>query len=318
MSEIKPREERLGSATMLMLVAASLFTCTGTAAKWLEIAGIAVLQIAFARYFVHFLLTLLSNRPNNLALTIRSNRPTIQCARSLALLGNTVFNFLALKYLPITTNTAIAYAGPLVVILLTLPILQEKLDGRKVLTVFVGFIGALSVVQPWDTGVSAALLLSIAALLCESLYFVLTRMLAGIDSNATMQLWSSGIPTLVLFPFMPFSWTWPDSIEVWSVLLTIGIFGASAHTAAAIAHRFAKASTLAPILYSQIFFATVSGILVFDTWPTLWTLVGGSLIIISSLFLWQIERRGQLSLKKDLVHDLKTANPNSPEVASSI
>jgi len=52
----------------------------------------------------------------------------------------------------------------------------------------------------------------------------------------------------------------------------------------------ADASLLAPIVYLQLLFASIAGVLVFSTWPTIWTLIGGLVIIGSGLFIWHRER----------------------------
>jgi drug/metabolite transporter (DMT)-like permease len=85
------------------------------------------------------------------------------------------------------------------------------------------------------------------------------------------------------------TWTWPQGID-WLAFVLIGGFGASGHIAATTAHRWADASILAPVVYIQLFLAAGASILLFDSWPTLWTLAGGSIIIASGLYIWQRER----------------------------
>jgi drug/metabolite transporter (DMT)-like permease len=41
----------------------------------------------------------------------------------------------------------------------------------------------------------------------------------------------------------------------------------------------------------QVFLAAFVGIMVFDTWPTVWTLAGGLIIIASGLYIWRRERQ---------------------------
>lgn len=119
---------------------------------------------------------------------------------------------------------------------------------------------------------------------------IMTRMLAGVESNATSQIWASGLATFCLLPFALWHWVWPDTVEDWAFLLLIGVFGATAHTLVTGAHRFADASILAPVLYIQLLFATIAGVIFFDTWPTAWTLVGAVIIIGSGIYIWWRER----------------------------
>lgn len=78
----------------------------------------------------------------------------------------------------------------------------------------------------------------------------------------------------------------------WIAFILIGIFGATGHICVTVAHRFADASMLAPVIYIQIFSATLAGVVFFATWPTVWTLIGGMIIIAAGIYIWHRERRG--------------------------
>lgn len=287
----RPREERtaLGLATMAGAVA--FFTCIDTSAKWLILGGLPAIQVVFARYAGHFILSLALFLPAEGGGAFRSARPWLQALRSFALLGSTALNFTALNYLPITVTTTIMFAGPVMVTLLSIPVLGERVGIRRMTAICVGFLGVIVVVQPWGAQFHWAMLLSVGALLCASLYFVLTRMIAGAESTATSQLWSSGLASAALIPFAWSVWTWPDTWLGYVILGAIGVFGGIGHIFATVAHRYADASVLAPVVYVQLFFASFAGIVVFATYPTAWTLAGALIIIGSGVYIWHNERR---------------------------
>ena len=85
----------------------------------------------------------------------------------------------------------VAEGVAIVVTLLAIPVLGEKVGIRRVLAVCTGFLGVLVVMQPWGVAFNPAMLFSVAALVVAAMYFVMTRMLAGVESNATSQIWSS-------------------------------------------------------------------------------------------------------------------------------
>ncbi|HSF91160.1 MAG TPA: DMT family transporter [Paracoccaceae bacterium] len=291
MKTVTPREERSAGGVLLMLLAVVFFTCIDTSAKWLSIAGFPVLQIVFARYAGHLVYALVLYVPQEGLDAFRSNAPVKQIFRSTFLFVGTILNFQALKFLPITVTTTIAFAGPIVVTLLAIPILGEKVGIRRIVAVGTGFFGVLVVVQPWGAVFHPAMFYSLGTLVLSSMYFIMTRMLAGIETIATQQVWSSGLATVALAPFALPLWVWPDTTMQWVILAAIGSFGALGHICATIAHRWADASLLAPMIYSQIFLAALAGILVFATYPTVWTLAGGTIIIGSGLYIWQRERQ---------------------------
>lgn len=293
-SEARPREDRAGLAVLMMCGAVSFFTMIDTSAKWLILAGLPPLQVVFARYCGHFVITMAVVLPREGLSAFVSRRPLLQFLRSMALLCSTILNFFALRYLPITVTTSIFFASPILVSLLSIPILGEKVGLRRLIAVLVGFVGVLVVVRPWGADFHPAMLLSLGALGCASFYFVLTRLIAGIESISTSQVWSSGLATLVLLPVVLSVWQLPGSVTAWAVMLTIGLWGAAGHVAATAAHRLADASILAPVVYLQLIGATLAGLLLFDTPPTIWTLVGALIIIGSGIYIWARERRLKL------------------------
>lgn len=274
-----------------MVLAVIFFTGIDTSAKWLTISGLPVIQVVFLRYFVHFALSMAIYIPQDGVSVFRSNVPKKQFLRSIFLLFSTVFNFAALKYLPITVTTTIAFAGPIVTTLLAIPILGEKVGIHRIIAVIVGFFGVLLVIQPWGTAFHPAMILSLGNLIIASGYFIMTRMIAGQESNATQQIWGSGIPSIGLAPFALYLWVWPETLQQWLVIVAMGSFGAFGHMASTKAHRLADASILAPMFYTQVFWAAVVGVLIFNTWPTVWTLSGGMVIICSGIYIWHRERR---------------------------
>lgn len=290
MAKASPREDRPTAAVLIMASAIFLFTLIDTSAKWLILAGLPAIQIVFSRYVGAFLTTFIVFIPRHGFGEFRSNRPWIQILRALALLGSTVFNFFALRYLPITLTIAMFFAMPIVVTLLSIPILGEKVGLRRFLAVLTGFIGVLVIVQPWGAQFHWAVFLSIGALLSASTYFVLTRLLAGVDNNSTSQLWTNGLATLALAPIALQSVVWPDNTLNMVVFLFIGFLGGVGHILATLAFRFAQASVLAPVTYVQVIYATAAGYMVFNTLPTIWTAIGTAIIIASGVYIWHRER----------------------------
>ena len=288
---VAQRESRTGFGIAMMALAVLFFTCIDTSAKWLVTAGIAAIQVAFVRYAVHFLLALVLFLPIEGRAALRSNAPRRQLLRAAFLFGSTVFNFSALQFLPITVTTTIMFAGPIAVTVLAIPILRERVGLHRLAAVCAGFMGVLVVMQPWGAEFHPAMLLSVAAMTMAALYFIMTRMLAGIERNATSQIWASGLATLCLGPFAIPVWQWPDAGVDWVPFVMIGVFGGVGHIFATYAHRMADASVLAPIIYIQIVLAAVASIVVFAVWPTVWTLGGGLIIAAAGLYIWWRERR---------------------------
>ncbi|HEU0222208.1 MAG TPA: DMT family transporter [Paracoccaceae bacterium] len=297
-----PREDRPAAAISLMLLAFLFFATMDTTAKWLVTHGVPVLQVSFLRYAVHFLTILLLFGPRYGRELMRSRAPAKELLRAAFLLGSTVFNFMALAYLPLTVTTAIFFASPLAVCVLAIPVLGEKVGPRRWTAIVIGFIGVLVITQPWSADFHWAMFLSLGALLCAALYFVMTRALAGIDHNMTMQFYASGLAAILLAPPGFAVWTWPESPLPWALLVMLGLLGGIGHMIATTAHRLAPASTLAPLIYSQILYITFYSYTVFAQLPDQATILGTAIIVGSGLYLWARERQVKAAARRHATH----------------
>jgi drug/metabolite transporter (DMT)-like permease len=284
-------EERSLLGIGLALIAYVLFVTTDSLAKWLGLAGYSVLQIMFVRYAVHLVLTTTLSLRLQGPSFLRTRLPWFELLRAAALLGTSVFNFTAVRYLPLTVTGAIGFTVPFIITILSVLFLREVVGWRRWTAIAVGFVGVLIIVRPGTELFNPATLLSLCGAICSAIYALVTRRLAGIDSTGTQQFYGAALPTLALAPFALFAWQWPASALDWTVLLFIGLVGFTSHQAMTIAHRFAPASTLAPFGYTQIIFFAVSSWVVFNQPPDVWLYLGAPIVIASGLYIWLRERR---------------------------
>jgi len=280
-----------------MLLAFLCFAVMDTTAKWLVAGSVPVMQVVWLRYFGHFFCTVAVYAPVHGTAIVRSNRPGLQVIRALFLLVSTALNFTGLQYLPLTTTIAIFFVAPLTVCLLSIPVLGEQVGFKRLLAVLVGFLGVLVIVEPWSQAFDPHVFYAIGAMLCASGYFVMSRVIAGVDENSTVQFYVSGIATLMLSPFAFSVWQWPETWQIWGLLALIGTLGMIGHSMLTRAHQSAEASVLAPTVYSQVIYIAILSWLVFGQPPDTRTVIGTIIIVVSGLFIWfrerQIERSAQ-------------------------
>ena len=285
-------EDRVMSGILLMLGAYLFFAFVDVSAKWLAIAGLSALQLAFMRYLGHFLISLVLIGKGGVSVSrFSSNRMMLVLVRGLLLMGSTILNFSAVAYLPLTLTSTILFSTPIIICALSWPLLGERVGIWRWSAIMIGFVGILISIRPFDTSFHWAVILSLAAAFCFALYSILTRKLAGVVAVDTLQFYSGLVGTVALLPFAILTWQTPESGLDWTIMLMLGVFGWLGHQMLTTAHRFAPASTLTPFGYTFILYLTVASFLLFDHLPDRWTLSGGAIIIFAGLIIWFREKK---------------------------
>jgi drug/metabolite transporter (DMT)-like permease len=261
----------------LMCMALMCFACLDAIAKTLN-PLIGPIPTTFARYLSSVVLVTLVLNPWSQPGIFITKKPWMQWVRSFLLFGSTILNFVALQYLQLTETMSIMFVAPLLVALLSGPLLGEWVGARRMAAIAVGFSGVLIVTRPGFGGMHWAL------------FAILTRILSRHDSSGTTMVYSGLGGLAILSPVVPFFWKWPESASVWLLMLLIGVFGSLGHWLLILAHKRAPAPVLSPFIYSQMIWMILLGWLIFDDLPDRWTLTGASVVIASGLYLLHRER----------------------------
>lgn len=276
----------------MMLGAWFFFSLIDTSVKWLVLAGLPALQLAFMRYFAHFFIsTALVLRGGADLERFKTAKPGWVIFRAYLLTASTALNFIALIYLPLTVTAAIMFTSPILVCLLGWPMLGEKTGPWRAFGIVMGFIGVLVVMRPFGEDFHWAMLLSVHNALALALYSIITRKLSGVVATETLQFYMGAFGTAVLLPFAVWQWTNPATLFDWGVMIFLGVWGWAGHEILTRAHRYAAANTLMPYTYSFLIFLTASSYLIWGHIPDFYTMLGAAIIIGSGLLIWARERR---------------------------
>lgn len=282
------RRQRL-IAIALICGAFACFSGLDATAKWLS-PRIGVIETTWVRYVSSFFFVSLALNPWTHPTLAITRRPWLQAIRSTMLLASTMLNFLALQYLQLTQTMTIMFLQPLLVALISGPLLGEWVGPRRLAAIGVGFIGVLLITRPGAGGIHWAAIYSFIGVGAYAGYSLITRSLAGQDSSETTMFYSAAAGVIVLTPIVMVTWNvTPDG---WTLLMMalIGFWGALGHWLLILAHRHASAAILSPFLYTQIVWMIALGYLVFGDVPDRWMLAGASIVILSGMYLLHRER----------------------------
>lgn len=286
----RANEDRPLLGIALILSAYFCFSLIDTGVKWLVIAGLPALQLAFMRYAGHFVLSLgVLMKSGGGWENFQTERPALIILRSALLAGSTILNFIALKFLPLTLTSTILFMAPIIVCALSWPLLGERVGPFRWTAIMVGFAGILVAIRPFDADFHWAVILSLGSVTCFAVYNVLTRMLAGVVASDTMQFYSGLVGTVAFLPFAVWEWTNPATAMGWIVMVMTGFFGWFGHELLTRAYGFAGASRLIPFGYSFMIYLTIWSYFLFDHIPEFWTVIGALIVAASGLTIWARE-----------------------------
>ncbi len=276
----------------LMVLATLCFAALDATGKYLIVKeGVPVAEVAWLRFVGHVVFSAIVLWPFALKPSLRSAKPLIQILRSALMVLTTGFNFLALRYLQLDQNITIFFLTPLLVAALAGPLLNEWIGWHRMLAVVAGFLGVLLVMHPGIGTVHWAMLIALIATLGYALYNIATRYLAAFDPAAVTQTYSPLAGLIVLAPPALAVWHWPADSLQWALLASLGFWGGLGHWFLILAHRGAPAPVLAPFIYFALIWMSALGFLLFGDVPTLWTLSGAAVVILSGLYLLARERK---------------------------
>jgi drug/metabolite transporter (DMT)-like permease len=269
---------------LLVVAAVGIFAIMDTIAKYLA-RSYPVSGVVWARYAANLAVLLVFFAARGDLKRLRTSRPGLQIMRGLLLAGASLLYFTSLTVLPLAEAAAIGFVMPLFLAMLAVPMLGERMDGARLAAVMVGLAGALVIVRPGAAVFTPYALLPVGMALCNALYQILTRKVAGVEHPLTSLVWGAIVGTVLLALTLPFAWVMPTNPWHWALLATIGVLASVGHFTLIRAYDYASATGLAPFFYTQLVWVMLLGWLVFGDFPDGWSLLGMGIIVASGIYL---------------------------------
>jgi len=274
---------------LLMVAAVGTFVLMDTTAKYLS-RWYPMPLIVWARYVSNLAILLAFLAARGELRLLRTARPGLQFARGLLLALSTLLFFTSLSVLPLADANAIGFVMPLFVAALAVPMLGERLEMARILAILAGLVGALIIVRPGSDLFTPYALLPLGMAMCNALYQILTRKVAGLEPPLTSLVWGAIVGSVLLSASAPFVWANPQAVSHGALILVIGVLASVGHFLLIKAYDHANATLLAPFTYSALIWAILLGWLVFDDFPDGGSLVGMGIIVLAGLYLVNRQR----------------------------
>ena len=284
-------KNQLGFLYMFMSVCA--FSIMDLIVKWSDSYPLG--QVLFFRGFfglVIYFFLIPRERLKNFYYTKRAGLHFLRCLFGLIAL---ISIFIALRNLPLATVVSISFAAPIFTTIFSIFFLTEKVGFYRWLAVIVGFIGIVIISEPGFSSLNLYFIFPIIFCLGLSYVAIAIRQLSTTEPVWLIALNFSAAITIVSFFTIPFGWIMPNLNDL--ILLSfIGIFGGFANLWLSQSYKFSEVSLVTPLKYLALVFAIIFGYFIWNEIPSIKTLVGALLVIISSIIIF----RREIALKKQV------------------
>jgi len=273
----------------LWLVLGSLiFTAVGVFIR-LASAHLDSLQIAFFRsaFGLVFVIPLLLHRRFNPFATDRLwehfNRAVMGTAAM-------VCGFYAVSHLLLADATAISFSQALFITVIAALLLRETVRWRRWSATIVGFAGVVIMMHPGPGTLQIAALVAVANAFLSAMAVIYVKRLSETESALSILATFAIFSTVLLLPIAVFVWRWPTPLD-WVYVAAIGLLATLGQYCMVRAYDMADVSFVAPFDYLRLPFSAALGFLVFQEWPTWWTLAGALVIVASTFYIARREAK---------------------------
>tara|TARA_B100000945_G_scaffold262241_1_gene220748 strand:+ start:1459 stop:2265 length:807 start_codon:yes stop_codon:yes gene_type:complete len=264
-------------------------------AKYLS-ADLPILQITWARYFFTVVFTLPIMFFFFKRHLVWSDKPILQILRGLILLSANICFFYSISIISLAKALTLAFIAPLIVTAFSPVFLGEKVGFRRWTAVTIGFIGSLVVIRPGFLELNFASLAALSTGFLYGFYLIITRKLSASDNPLLTLLLTGLVGALLVSLIIPFYWVKP-SLNQWSLMAGIGVFACIGHLFLILSLKYADASKLAPLGYTEIIPNIMIGYFFFSEIPDKWTYLGLFIIVFSGLYISRREQTTKINYR---------------------
>lgn len=186
----------------------------------------------------------------------------------------------ALSMGDLSIASAILQALPLLMTLGAALFLREPVGWRRWMSIAVGFVGVLMIVQPGTAAFQPSSVLAVIAVLALAVRDLSTRQIpkhigSGMLTSAAFGAMALG--GLVLILLRGDALVLPSPGQAGAMLVTLG-FGLAGYITMVIATRVGEIGAIAPFRYTRLVFAITLGVVVFGERPDGLALLGAAII----------------------------------------
>ena len=201
-----------------------------------------------------------------------------------------ILNYYAIDRLVLSDANMLNKLSPFFVIIFSAIFLKEKIKSNQAIAVCIAFIGALFIIKPtFDFEMIPYISGILGAIFAASAYTCL-RVLGGKEKFYTVVFFFSLFSTVLILPFTIMVYKHMTLIQ-FTYLILAGIFASIGQFGVTLAYKYAPAKEISIFDYSNIIFSAIISIIIFNTMPDSYSLIGYIIIFTASYYMFLYNKR---------------------------
>ncbi|SHF30981.1 Permease of the drug/metabolite transporter (DMT) superfamily [Kaistia soli DSM 19436] len=221
---------------------------------------------------------------------IRVRHPRLVMLRGLLAGTGTIFGFFSFSQLPLAETYSIFFCTPILVTVLSIPILGERVGLHRWGAVIVGLIGIVVMVRPGFETLHLGHAAALVAAVIGAFTVLVMRRIARDEHHAVMVLAVVTGLIAVSLPGMILTFRTPTLHDM-ALFACGGLLMGSGQFLIVRSLSLAPASVVAPMQYTMMLWAISYGYLLFGTRIDPLVVLGALIVIASGLYIMNRERR---------------------------
>jgi drug/metabolite transporter (DMT)-like permease len=270
-----------------MLLSALGFALMAACVKLVSQYDVPLFEIVAARALVSFILSYLDVKRKRISVW-GSNKKLLLARGTLGTFA-LICVYYSVTTIPLAAATILQYVHPVFTALLAVLFLKERIQLPTLICIILCLLGLFVMVRPsmGDSISNHLPLLSVGIALLGALgsagAYVIVRKLSQAEEDSSVIIFYFPLVALpVSVILMGKDFMWPD-LHVTLILICVGIFTQVGQYGLTKAMRTQAAGAASAYSYVQIIFAVLIGMWAFDEVPSVWTYLGGALIVSGAL-----------------------------------
>lgn len=197
-----------------------------------------------------------------------------------------ILAFLTLTLLPIAQAQLFMFLSPILIVILSYPVLKERVGRQHWFAVIIGLIGAAIILQPGILHSPLGVLSGLGVTIFYGASILCLRFMGRTENPNITVFYFAGVSTALCLPFIPFYIILPTPYTM--MLITMIILSSFAiQLCLTFAYKFAPAAVVSPLIYLNLIWALFADFILWQEVPNGLMLIGALVIITANLgILW--------------------------------